>query len=108
MVRKTVILTREAELIIKKMGKRMKEARLRRNIMAEVLAERVGISKGTLIAIEKGEPTVSLGAYVAVLTVLDMARDFEYVAIDEEGKQYYRDAYLYHRKRATKRKDSGK
>ena len=108
MAGKTVILTHGTELIVKKMGNRIKEARLRRNIMVEVLAEHVGISKGTLSAIEKGDPTVSLGAYAAVLTVLDMACDFEYVAIDEEGKRCYQVAYLYHRKRATKRKDSGK
>lgn len=104
MARKTVILTHETELVIKKMGNRIKEARLRRNIMAEILAERVGISKGTLSAIEKGEPTVSIGAYATILNALDMVNDFDYVAVDREGKQCYQKLYLYHRMRATKRK----
>ena len=107
MARKTVILTHETEFIIKKMGNRIKEARLRRNIMVEVLAERAGISKGTLSAIEKGEPTVSIGAYAAILNALDMANDFGYVAVDREGKQCYQNSHLYHRKRASKRKEGG-
>lgn len=107
MAGKTVILTPETELVIKKMGNRIKEARLRRNIVAEVLAERVGVSKGTLSAIEKGEPTVSMGAYATVLNALDMVNDFDYVAVDREGKQFYKKSYLYHRKRATRRKEGG-
>ena len=75
--------------------------------MAEILAERVGISKGTLSAIEKGEPTVSIGAYATVLNALDMVNDFDYVAVDREGKQCYQKSHLYHRKRATKRKEGG-
>lgn len=105
MAGKKVILTRETEFVIKKMGNRIKEARLRRNIMAETLAERVGISKGTLSAIEKGELTGSIGAYATILDALDMVHDFDYVVVDREGKQCYQNSHLYHRKRATKRKE---
>ena len=107
MAGKTVILTRETEFVIRKMGNRIKEARLRRNIKAEILAEHVGISKGTLSAIEKGEPTVSIGAYAAILNALDMINDFDYVAVDREGKQCYQNSNWYHRKRASKRKEGG-
>ena len=105
MAGKTVELTPETEFIIKKMGIRIKKARLRRNIRAEVLAEQAGISKGTLSSIEKGVPTVSVGAYAAVLCALDMENDLDFVAVDEEGKQSYRESHLYHRKRAKKRKE---
>ena len=108
MAGKTVILTRETEFVIRKMGNRIKEARLRRNIKAEILAEHVGISKGTLSAIEKGESTVSIGAYAAILNALDMINDFDYVAVDREGKQcYYQNSHWYHRQRASKRKEGG-
>ena len=103
MARKTVKLTPEAELVIEKMGIRMQKARLRRNILADVLAEQAGFSKGTLSAIEKGEPTVSIGAYVAVLNALGMLQDLELVAVDKEGRQQYRELHLQERKRATKR-----
>ena len=103
MARKTIKLTSEAEIVIKKMGIRIQKARLRRNILADVLAEQARISKGTLSAIEKGEPTVSIGAYATALNVLGMVNDLELVAVDREGKQHYRELHLPERKRATKR-----
>lgn len=102
MARRRVALSPETELIIEKMGIRIKKARLRRNIMAEELAEDVGISKGTLSAIEKGEPTVSIGAYTIVLNALGMVNDLDVVAIDKEGRQNYQKMRLQQRKRATK------
>ena len=36
------------------------------------MAERAGISRGTLAKIEKGDPTTSMGNYVSVLFVLGM------------------------------------
>ena len=72
MGRRTVKITAKTEFVIFKMGTRIKKARLRRNIMAETLAEQVGISKGTLSAIEQGVPTVSIGTYAEVLSALDI------------------------------------
>ena len=105
MARKTVVLSLETKLAIKKMGVRIKKARLRRNILAEALAELVGISKGTLSSIEKGEPTVSIGAYATVLNALDMIKDLELVAVDREGRKNYQGMRLQQRKRATKQND---
>ena len=104
MARKTIKLTPETELVIEKMGIRIQKARLRRNILADMLAEQARISKGTLSAIEKGESTVSIGAYVAVLNALGMLQDLELVAVDKEGRQHYRELHLQERKRATKRR----
>ena len=42
MGRRTVKITEKTEFVIFKMGIRIKKARLRRNIMAETLAEQVG------------------------------------------------------------------
>ena len=67
MARRRIKIMPEAEVIIEKMGVRIKKARLRRNIRAEQLAKSAGISKGTLSAIEKGMSPVSIGAYTAVL-----------------------------------------
>ena len=83
MAGKTTILRSHTEQILMKMGYRIKKARLRRNIRAEVLAEQAGISKGTLSAVEKGISTVSIGAYAAVLHVLGMEEDFGCIAMDE-------------------------
>lgn len=100
---KTVVLTESVRQKVKRLGLRMKNARLRRNIKAESLARQVGISEGTLYAIEKGSPTVSLGAYAAVLQVLGMTDDLDRIGLDEEGKQKYREVNIYRRERAGKK-----
>ena len=84
------------------MGIRIKNARLRRNIRAEEVAERAGISKGTLTSIEKGVAGVSIGAYASVLYTLGMEKDLELIATDEEGKLKFEKMYLKKRERAAK------
>ena len=103
MARKTVNLLPSTERALEKVGANLKRARLRRNIRAELLAERAGISADTLSAIEKGVSTVSIGAYASVLASLGMEKDFELLASDEEWKRRYREFNLRIRMRATKR-----
>ena len=107
MARKTVALLPSTERALEKVGANIKRARLRRNIRAEFLAERAGISVDTLSAIEKGVSTVSIGAYVAVLAVLKLDNDLETIALDEEGKQRFKEHNLKKRERATKKIDNG-
>ncbi len=104
MTRKTVVLLPSTQQVLVKMGANIKKARLRRNISAELLAERANISKSTLSAIEKGVSTVSVGAYASVLCSLGMDEDFELIALDEEGKKLHWEQNFQLRKRATKRK----
>ena len=104
MARKTVILLPGTQHALEKAGANIKKARLRRNIRAELLAERAGISVDTLSAVEKGVSTVSIGAYAAVLAVLKLDNDLEMIALDEEGKKEYWEYNLQRRKRAGKRK----
>ncbi len=61
-----------AKKALKKVGKDIGDARKRRRITMELMAERAGISRLTLGKIEKGEPTVSMGAYATVLFTLGM------------------------------------
>lgn len=102
MARKTVALLPSTERALEKVGTNIKRARLRRNIRAEFLAERAGISADTLSAIEKGASTVSIGAYAAVLAVLKLDNDLEMIALDEEGKKQFKEHNLKKRERATK------
>ncbi len=58
---------------LRKIGEDISEARRRRRrISTELMAQRAGISRGTLAKIEKGDPTSSMGNYAAVLFVLGM------------------------------------
>ena len=107
MARKTVTLLPSTERALEKVGANIKRARLRRNIRAELLAERAGICVDTLSAIEKGVSTVSIGAYAAVLAVLKLDNDLEKIALDEEGKKQFKEYNLKKRERATRKTDNG-
>ena len=107
MARKTVTLLPSTELALEKVGANIKRARLRRNIRAELLAERADISVDTLSAIERGVSTVSIGAYAAVLSVLKLDNDLETIALDEEGKRQFKEHNLKKRERATRKMDNG-
>ena len=77
------------KMALKKLGKDIKEARLRRRIPAALMAERVGISRVTLKSIEDGQPTVSMGLYATalyVLGMLDRLKDVADIAFDSVGQ----------------------
>lgn len=57
---------------LRKLGRDIRDARLRRRIPAAVLAERASISRTTLVKVEKGTSGVSIGIYATVLFVLGM------------------------------------
>jgi len=57
---------------LRKIGQDISEARRRRRISTELMAQRAGISRGTLAKIEKGDGATSMGNYAAVLFVLGM------------------------------------
>ena len=55
-----------------KVGKDINDARRRRRITIELMAERAGVSPATIRKIEKGDSTTSIGGYASVLFVLGM------------------------------------
>ena len=58
---------------LRKLGQDIRDARRRRRIPVEIMAERAPISRTTLNKVEKGDPGVSMGIYARVLFVLGMA-----------------------------------
>ena len=50
----------------------MKEARLRRNLPLEIVAERAGTTRQTIARLEKGDPAVSMGIYASALLALGL------------------------------------
>ena len=66
------------------LGKRLKRARIRRNLTAAMVAERAGISLPTLRFVERGSPATSLAVYAQVLLALDLAKDLDLIAQDDE------------------------
>ncbi|MGN0712590.1 MAG: helix-turn-helix domain-containing protein, partial [Anaerovoracaceae bacterium] len=93
------------EEILATMGEQIKLARLRRSLSAELVAERAGISCASLWKVKKGEPSVAIGIYAAVLHALNhLDRDFLLVAKDDEMGRQLQDLHLITKKRAPRRK----
>jgi len=87
------------------MGGQIKMARLRRKISTELAAERSGISRATLWAVEKGSPSVSIGIYAAVLHSLNgLDNDLLLIAKDDELGRKLQDLDLPIRKRSLKKR----
>ena len=85
-------------------GLQIKYARLRRKLTSELVAERAGISRATLVSIEKGSPSVAMGCYAAVLHALNyMDKDLLLVAKDDELGRKLQDLDLPVRQRAPRR-----
>jgi DNA-binding XRE family transcriptional regulator len=107
MGRKAVTVLPQTQSLLSKMGEQIRLARLRRRLPSELVAERAFISRQTLTAIEKGSPSVSIGAYAAVLHALGgLERDLLLVAKDDELGRKLQDLGLPQRLRAPRRKDT--
>jgi len=65
---------------LRSLGKNISDARRRRRIAMALMAERSGFSRVTLSKIEKGDPSVSMGAYASALFVLGMSDHLANVA----------------------------
>lgn len=106
MSKKTVVIMPQTEKILIQMGEQIKLARLRRKLSTELVAERAGISRTTLWAVEKGSPSVAIGIYAAVLHALNnMDTDLLYIARDDELGRKLQDLSLPVRKRAPQERD---
>lgn len=84
-------------------GENIKYARLRRELSSEQVAERAGISRSTLIKIEKGDEGVAIGYYFRVLAVLRLDKDILLVAKDDELGRKLQDAKLVVKERASRK-----
>lgn len=89
--------------VLLEMGENIKLARLRRKLSTEQVAERAGISRTTLYAIEKGSYAVSIGAFIKVLNVLGLEKDFLNIAKDDVLGRKLQDIGLTVKERAPKR-----
>lgn len=71
-----------------KLGADLATARRKRSLSVAAMAERMGVSKGTYLRAEKGDPTVTLGVYAMALFVLGFGaafRDLVDPSKDETG-----------------------
>lgn len=86
------------------LGENIRSARLRRRFSASIVAERAGMSRTTLRAVERGDASVMLGAYARVLLVLGLENDLSLLAQDDELGRKLQDLGLPMRARAPRHK----
>ena len=104
MAKKTVYILPVTQDILSSMGRQIKLARLRRNLSVELVAERADISRATLWKVEKGDKTVAIGIYAAVLHALNgMDKDLQLIAKDDILGRTIQDLNLTVRKRAHRK-----
>ena len=61
------------EQVLKKLGGDIRDARKRRGITVQLMAERMGVTRVTVAKIERGEPNTSMGNYAMALYILGKA-----------------------------------
>lgn len=86
------------------LGVRLREARLRRRFTVVQVAERAAVSRPTLNKVEQGDPSVTLGTYLRVLTVLGLEGDLGLLAAADPVGRRLQDAGLTVPRRAPKRR----
>ena len=98
MAKKAAVIMPRAQEILVQMGEQIRLARLRRKLSAELVAERAGINRATLVSI------VAIGSYAAVLHALNnMDSDLLLIAKDDELGRKLQDLALPARRRAPKK-----
>ena len=94
MKRKKQVLFPKYQKITGQVGENIKLARKRRKLTTIQVAERAGIDRSTLYEIEKGNPSVSMGAYFNTLRVLGLQDDFLKLAADDAFGRKLQDLQL--------------
>lgn len=103
MGRRAVTILPQTQKLLAQMGEQIRLARLRRHLPSELVAERAGVSRQTVTAIEKGSASVALGAYANVLHALGgLEQDLLLIAKDDELGRKLQDLDLPQRKRAPR------
>ena len=106
MSRPTSDVQPRVERLLAELGENIRLARRRRGLSALLLAERAGMSRPTLRAIERGDAGVTLGAVANVLHSLGLERDIAQLARADERGRELQDAALA--PRGNKRQKPGR
>lgn len=102
MAREKSIILPLLQRLLTDLGENIRLARLRRKFSTTLVAERAGISRNTLRAIEQGNPNVSFGAYANVLLCLGLENDLRLIAHDDDLGRKLQDAGLTLKARAPR------
>ena len=92
---------------LRQLGRRLRDARLKRNEPQREFAVRLGNSIPTLRKMETGDPSVSIGVWVDVLDLLDRLPDIDHLLSFRQSLfEQYDHSKMKTRQRASRRKVS--
>jgi transcriptional regulator with XRE-family HTH domain len=94
MPRRTTPALPSVTRLLRELGDNIRLARRRRTLSAQLVAERAGMSRPTLRAVERGDAGVTLGSVANVLHSLGLEKDLALVARDDELGRRLQDAAL--------------
>lgn len=91
------------ELNFRAIGKRIKIARIKKNLTQEIVADKIGVTPQHVSNIETGNSSVSLPTLVAIANVLDVSVDellcdtilISKVVFEKEAQEIFNDSNEY-------------
>jgi len=86
--------------MLQEVGSQIKFARLRRNITSQEMAQRTSLGRNTIVKIEAGDESVTMGSYFRVLIALGLDLDILALAKDDVLGRKLQDAKLLPKQRA--------
>ena len=102
MARTTTSPLPSVQRLLAEVGENIRLARLRRKLPAVLVAERAGMSRPTLRAIERGDAGVTLGALANVLHCLGLENDLGLLGRSDELGRDLQDGQLRRARGRTK------
>jgi transcriptional regulator with XRE-family HTH domain len=80
-----MMLVTDTQEWLVELGRRLRAARLARNETMALFAERLGVSEGTVRAMERGLPTVQIGTWLNALWLLDRVDEIRHLLEPRES-----------------------
>ena len=96
-------LPRRAAQNLQIVGEQIRLARLRRDLSIAQIAERAMCNELSVMRVERGTPTVSMGIYLRILFALGLDESILCLAKDDEMGRTLQDLDLKNRQRASKK-----
>jgi len=99
---KASILYPSQAKLLRELGQRLRDARLRRRFAVSLVAQRADLSRPTVNKVEQGDPAVTMGSYLRVMAVLGLEKDLTLLAAQDPVGRRLQDAQLATPRRAPK------